>query len=133
MTLSSVTYISTAREAIDGPVLDAILAVSRRNNARDGLSGMLIFDGVRFLQYLEGGRSEIEPALTRIRGDERHRGLVILARSDMKRRQFGQWDMACRQTVASESLADAVADMTRDCDPTIAAELVSFARLRDAA
>lgn len=133
MPIDSITYISTAATKIDGPVLDAILVVSRRNNARDGLSGMLIYDGVRFLQYLEGEAFEIDAALTRIRADERHRGLVVLARKGIERRQFGEWAMASRQTIGGESIADAVVDMTRDCDPTVAAELVSFARLRDAA
>ncbi len=133
MAIESITYISTAAAKTDGLVLDAILVVSRRNNIRDGLSGMLIFDGVRFLQYLEGEAFEIDAALMRIRADERHRGLVVLARKGIERRQFGDWAMASRRTIGGESLADAVIDMTRDCDPTVAAELVSFVRLRNSA
>ncbi|MEE2915447.1 MAG: BLUF domain-containing protein, partial [Pseudomonadota bacterium] len=65
-------YISSAIGRVDG---DAVLAVSRRNNARDGITGLLYADGRRFLQVLEGERAAVERAYQRIAADPRHRAL----------------------------------------------------------
>ena len=54
--LEQLVYISTSRSPSHVPQseIDAILAVSRRNNGRDGLTGLLAIGGRRFLQVLEG-------------------------------------------------------------------------------
>jgi hypothetical protein len=44
-----------------------ILETSRRNNARDGLSGLLLLGGRRFLQVLEGPKDALDQAYARIR------------------------------------------------------------------
>lgn len=88
-------YISSAGvRGTDG--LDAILATSRRNNARDGITGLLYADGVRFLQALEGEEAVVEAAFERIRADPRHRAVVVLSRRAVASREFGPWDMAAR-------------------------------------
>ena len=70
-------YISSA---VGKPDVGAILAVSRRNNARDDVTGLLYADGVRFLQALEGPADKVEAAFARIGADPRHRAVVVLSR-----------------------------------------------------
>jgi hypothetical protein len=53
------TYISTAKAGIGDADIEAILGVSRVNNARDGITGLLVHDGVRFLQALEGDHQRV--------------------------------------------------------------------------
>lgn len=86
-------YISTARGAIDLP---QILATSRRNNGRDGITGLLYSDGMRFLQALEGPADKVTTAFERIRVDPRHRAVVVLSRREVEAREFGPWEMAAR-------------------------------------
>lgn len=92
--MHQIIYISTARPGITQADVDAVLTSSRANNARDGITGLLISDGTRFLQALEGQRKLVETAYDRIRRDARHRAAVILSSKDISDRQFGSWDMA---------------------------------------
>ena len=86
-------YISSA---VGKPDVGAILAASRRNNARDGITGLLYADGVRFLQALEGPADQVEAAFARIKPDPRHRAVVVLSRRTVEEREFGPWQMAHR-------------------------------------
>ena len=98
------TYISTANGLAIGDV-DQILMISRRNNSRDSVTGLLVYDGVRFLQALEGERSCVEAAFARIKLDPRHRAAVVLSRRDVEARQFGNWAMAAEQAAAIKGAA----------------------------
>ena len=89
-----ITYISTARSGTTESDVAAILDASRRNNRRDGVTGLLASDGKRFLQVLEGGEAAVEKAYARIKADPRHRAAVILSSKSVSERQFGAWDMA---------------------------------------
>lgn len=86
-------YISSA---VGKPDVNAILAVSRRNNGRDEVTGLLYADGVRFLQALEGPEAKVEAAFARIHRDPRHRAVVVLSRRTVDEREFGAWQMAHR-------------------------------------
>ncbi len=98
--MRQLTYVSSIAP---GAFIDlaTILAVSRRNNARDGLSGLLLFDGKRFLQTLEGEAVAVDQTFRRIGQDPRHRAVVILADRNVETPQFGHWAMA------SEEVGDA--------------------------
>lgn len=124
-------YISTVASEVGDIEVDRILATSRLRNAASGITGLLIYDGVRFLQYLEGEEADVTATFGRIKCDPRHRGVVELWVSMGNERQFPQWTMASRRVDDGADLGDAVAEMTRQCDPRIAVELLSFARLRD--
>lgn len=86
-------YISSS---VGKPEIALILATSRRNNARDGITGLLYTDGVRFLQALEGPAEAVEAAFARIKPDPRHRAVVTLSRRTVETREFGPWQMAHR-------------------------------------
>jgi len=57
------------------------------------VTGVLLFDGTRFLQYLEGPESGVSAAYTRILAADSHNGLVELNRGRVGRRQFPHWRM----------------------------------------
>jgi len=88
------TYISTAAIDLAPSDVDAILETSRRNNARVGVSGLLLFDGVRFLQALEGEAVAVRAVYERIRADKRHRATVVLSERTVDAHEFGDWSMA---------------------------------------
>lgn len=127
------TYISTVQSGIDDRDVDSILAASRRNNARDGITGLLVCDGVRFLQALEGDRPLVDKAYERIRKDPRHRAAVILSSREVQERQFGQWSMACERAgpradaVSMPQIVDALVSSVADLNTR--SLFSSFARL----
>lgn len=126
-------YISSPSRtvAID---LASILRVSRQNNARDGITGLLYFDGNRFLQALEGPEAAVEAAYERIRPDLRHRAPVVLSRRSIEAREFGDWEMAHRENAADAADFLARIDMlTRDASPSIRATFDGLARVQRAA
>jgi transposase len=124
-------YISTPRGPVTVAALQQILSVSRRNNARDGITGLLFFDGTRFLQALEGEPAAVETAFERIRADPRHKGVVTLSKREVEEREFGQWAMASRTAVEGESeMLRRVADLVADASPAVQATFTSFAQVR---
>lgn len=88
-----IVYISTARRPLSEAELRSVLAVSRRNNAAAGITGLLVSGGRRFLQALEGPEEAVAAAFDRIKGDPRHFALVVLSRKNVDVREFGDWSM----------------------------------------
>ena len=89
------SYISTARTGLTEADIARILGSARRNNAQCRITGMLIHDGWRFLQALEGDADSVEAAFARICADARHHAVAVLSRKAVAVREFGDWAMAC--------------------------------------
>jgi hypothetical protein len=135
--LFQITYISTARPTLILSDVESILQTSRRRNALDDVSGLLIFDGKRFLQVLEGTLEQVEAAFSRIALDPRHRALVRLSSRHVPDREFGHWAMASHivgPVMGDGDLAKQVDALTETLpDPNLRATLRGFARVRGAA
>lgn len=88
-----VVYLSRAAGSLSDDDLRQILTTSRRNNARLGVTGALLYSADQFLQVLEGPMSVVEDLLHRIEADPRHRDLSILTRGPVSQRAFPNWSM----------------------------------------
>lgn len=88
------TYISSAANDVRDTQVREILERSRVNNAAADVTGLLLYDGRRFLQCLEGEASSVEAIYERIRVDPRHKAAVILNSTKIAQRAFGKWAMA---------------------------------------
>ncbi len=131
-----VTYISTVARNMSDSLVDDILSVSRRNNAAVGVTGLLLFDGRRFLQALEGESMLVQRTYERIRSDARHKAIVLLSSSEVETRAFGQWASAAELLASrgSKNIENMVEAMTEQVsDPTIRATFRSFVKVRAAA
>lgn len=125
-------YVSSAnrREAPD-PV--RILATSRRNNHRDSITGLLYFDGTRFLQALEGPEAKVEETFARIQADPRHRALVVLSRRMVEGREFGSWDMAhCTPGADADDFLARISRLTANAASDVRATFEGLAQVRRA-
>lgn len=76
--------------------LRGVLEASRRNNARLGVTGMLLYRGGNFLQVLEGEQDAVRALYERIRKDPRHSGCIQFLWQPSERRMFPAWTMALR-------------------------------------
>lgn len=128
-------YVSTATPGFDPAEVDAILAVSRKNNAIDRISGLLLFDGRRFMQALEGEPSLVERTYARIRLDPRHRAIVKLSERKIEAREFGDWAMAAQRfSMGDAGIAETVDRLVATVPhPSTRALFSGFARVRKAA
>jgi hypothetical protein len=130
-------YISTARQPFAAAELDALLRVSRRNNAAVRVTGLLIASGRRFLQVLEGPEEPVHATYERIRRDPRHFATVVLSDQPVTDRLFGGWAMGFQpgaplkgETAVATDVAALVAPIT---DPTLRAYFLGFAQTQAAA
>lgn len=79
--------------ALNAWIVKDILAVSRTNNARVGVTGALMFNSGCFAQVLEGPSLAIEETFERIQQDERHGDVSLLAFDPVQARAFDTWSM----------------------------------------
>ncbi len=68
MQLKTLTYVSRASLDLAERDLIDILETARLRNALEGITGVLIFNGVRFLQIIEGAEAAIDSLVA---GDEK--------------------------------------------------------------
>lgn len=115
--LYRVVYLSSARQRFDTVELDRLLAASRRRNARDAITGLLLHDEEHFIQALEGEDAVLPSLMRRIESDPRHCGMSYIAASPVSNRMFGRWAMAFGRA-AGDSLPAMVDRMTVSEDGT---------------
>jgi len=71
-----------------------ICHVSRARNKQESLTGLLVFDGLRFCQYLEGTRDKVRALAQSICEDVRHEQFMILHEGEFDGpRLFRDWSM----------------------------------------
>ncbi|WP_207210872.1 BLUF domain-containing protein [Lichenibacterium minor] len=80
-------------EAAQERTVARIVDASRRNNARAGVTGALLFSTGSFAQVLEGPRAAVEATFERIQRDPRHRDLSVLQCEFVGERFFSSWSM----------------------------------------
>lgn len=97
--LIALSYCSTVnfeyRKGDSGVDLEVarILMISRRNNHRQQIGGVLHFGNGFFFQYLEGPAAAIDRSYAKICQDSRHVNVQMLAREALQARRFDGWAM----------------------------------------
>lgn len=123
MDLKSLTYTSLAKLDLDAADLEAIHRTAREANALEGVTGLLIFNGTRFLQIIEGAPNAIDDLVERLRRDQRHSAIEVRDEREVGERSFPDWAMElvrvsasyfdAKETV-SDRLPQGVAEPIRD-------------------
>ena len=98
-----IVYVSSATVHFAKPDMYALLAKSRANNARAGVTGMLLYRDGNFMQVLEGDEEAVRTVYARIEQDPRHRGSMVLLRGETPGRQFPDWSMGFRDLSSPEA------------------------------
>ena len=103
-------YISEFADSLSPEDVEEITRVSAANNARDGITGMLMASGQLFFQLIEGPDEAVDALYNRILGDRRHKNVMVLGdeRGDLQR-QCPDWamrkvDLSLDAAVRSEPL-----------------------------
>ena len=93
MKLYFLVYVSIASDDLAAETLLEILRVSRENNTRDDITGLLLYKDRRFMQLLEGPETAVCAAYGRIARDSRHRDAAVLLEGETAERDFADWSM----------------------------------------
>lgn len=103
-TLEHFFYFSRLAPTASAACIADILRTARPFNARHELTGVLIFDGSRFCQYLEGGREAVKTLLKAIMQDPRHVDIEVRTSGAISARLFDRWSMAYAHDAEGEVL-----------------------------
>lgn len=110
MPIRAIAYASEAVSDLPEDRLVALVEDAARFNRDAGLTGILLFDGGRFLQYVEGPEDALNIAYGRILAASSHREIVELARGRVGRRMFPYWSMRLLPAGSRELSQAAYAD-----------------------
>jgi hypothetical protein len=97
-------YASAASRDFETQELAELLAVSRENNARLGLTGMLLYAEGSFFQVLEGEAHVVDAIYEKIGRDKRHVHMTLVIKESIPKRYFDAWTMGFYK-VSREELA----------------------------
>ena len=100
MPIRAVVYVSEASDALRGDLLglrsgklQELVDDATRFNRDAGVSGVLLFDGTRFLQYMEGPPDGLDVVFSRVLGASSHHDLIELQRGTITDRRLPYWPM----------------------------------------
>jgi hypothetical protein len=111
-----IVYCSQAAQHMDKEALEKIISTAKRHNPRFGITGLLVFGGGIFFQWLEGPRDNVTSLFKIISSDPRHFDVVLLTKEDeFRERLFPNWDM---ELVAAEDISAVLEDaINESSDP----------------
>jgi hypothetical protein len=130
--MKRICYMSRGRNTLSPSDREDILQCSLRNNNRDGITGLLVCDGSRFLQALEGEDRFIDDCWSRISRDDRHYDTVVFENAAIERREFGNWALNCHSQLmidVSQFRSLVIRDVAGVSDPKLKAMFIGFAAL----
>jgi hypothetical protein len=103
--LHEVLYVSTLSPDSPVKVISQIAAKARVANQEAGITGLLVFDGLRFCQQIEGPRKPVLALIERIRVDPRHVNVEILHHAPLEERRFRRFSLGYAATDDADVLA----------------------------
>jgi len=93
MALQAIAYASEAVPGLDTDGLERMVQRSISHNQLAGVTGLLLFDGRRFLQYIEGPDDGLAVIYSRIIYSRLHTDVIELARGSVSQRRMPYWSM----------------------------------------
>lgn len=118
--LRSLTYVSRSTDFMSEAEFTHLGLEAARLNALDGITGLLVYNGERFCQTVEGAPAAIDSLLQRLGADPRHHDLEVIDDGAIVQRRFRSWDMQLLalpgEREAALALAQSRLDSSADVD-----------------
>ena len=86
-------YVSTIAPDEPVSIVADIAGKARTFNAEHDITGLLVFDGMRFCQHLEGGAKQVTALMERILQDIRHTKVELLHHAALPERRFKSFSL----------------------------------------
>lgn len=97
-------YVSTLAPGRPISSVGDIAGKARKANELQGITGLLIFDGMRFCHQFEGMKKQALTLLEKIRDDPRHINVKIVHRGELASRRFNNFRLGYTSVVDPEVL-----------------------------
>jgi hypothetical protein len=91
--LISLIYVSRSTESFHEHEIPDLLQQVRLANAKQQITGILLYIGGSFLQALEGPPDLVDAVFSKLFTDKRHTQLRLIAREPLPERAFEGWTM----------------------------------------
>lgn len=91
--LIHIIYSSAATFDWSDEELDNLLSISRNNNEKTNVTGMLLYTDRSFFQILEGSSEAVTELYNKIAKDSRHTQVVTIIKEPIAKRDFSEWSM----------------------------------------
>lgn len=86
------SQLSVISDDIDA-ILQSIEKIAKVENAKHGITGVLLFFKGKFLQIIEGDEAKLQSLMKNITHDTRHNKIQILIDQKIDKRGFSEWNM----------------------------------------
>ena len=103
--LYEILYVSTIAPDASASVMAEIVGKARLHNRWLEITGLLIFDGMRFCEQMEGRQADVMAQLARIETDERHFNLQVVHQGPLAGRRFSRFSMGYTTLDDDDALA----------------------------
>lgn len=91
--ITHLLYRSFSTATLKDKQLQLILEKSQANNAKNDVTGILLYRNNTFLQLLEGPEKQVLTCMQRIRKDPRHHTAAVIFLDSSDQRIFPNWTM----------------------------------------
>lgn len=98
----TLVYVSSALHPFSEEELAEILRVSRENNTKIDITGLLLYADGNIIQILEGEKRAVEALYTHIAKDPRHQSILRLFAKNADMRSFPDWSMGYKLMTRAE-------------------------------
>ncbi len=92
--LQALVYVSSAIKQLSVQEIEKLLFKARARNIEYGVTGVLLYIGGNFMQYIEGKPADLDLIYKIITEDPMHSGIIELMRRKVDEREFSNWSMA---------------------------------------
>lgn len=89
----SLVYVSSAVRLLSFDEIGHLLKRARERNKEYGITGVLLYIGGNFMQYLEGPKDSLDAIYKIVQKDKQHTGIILVSREAIEDRQFADWSM----------------------------------------
>jgi hypothetical protein len=86
-------YVSVAEGQWSSKKLSDLEQQAASLNKAKNITGLLVFDGSHFFQYLEGEHEEVKALFNKIEMDPRHTSVTLLSSEEVSEKLFARWAM----------------------------------------
>jgi len=130
--LVTLCYQSRAKRRPSSDDMTQLVLDARERNKQFGVTGMLVHEGDRFFQWLEGPGTALESLWSSIKRDERHDDIELLGEGVTPIRLFSEWDLRFLQRSGGEHSGLETFEPSSALEP-IAAETSDVPRIAELA